>query len=78
MEEIQNCTIATLCYDVCASIITMFLCLEHPWVVKVHLLLVFAMLFWFGLSNFRISPRNLPQGLIVTSGRACGIAWANP
>ena len=42
MEEIQNGIFATFFYDVSAFITTTFLYLEHPWVVKVHLLPVFG------------------------------------
>ena len=75
MEEIQNGTLATFFYDVSSFLIKTFQYLEHPWVVKMHLLVFFGIFFWFCLrliSNLRISSRDLPKGLIVMGGRVCG------
>ena len=40
MEEIQNGTIAAILYNVSSFITTTFQYLEHPWVVKIHLLVL--------------------------------------
>ncbi|KAM6104279.1 uncharacterized protein LJ206_019086 isoform 2-T2 [Theristicus caerulescens] len=40
MQEIQNGTFAAFFYDVSSFITTTFLYLEHPWVVKIYLLIV--------------------------------------
>ena len=40
MEEIQNGTLATIFYNASSFITTTFQYLEHPWVVKIHLLIL--------------------------------------
>ncbi|KAM6097713.1 uncharacterized protein LJ206_001003 [Theristicus caerulescens] len=88
MEEIQNGTFAAFFYDVSSFITTTFQYLEHPWVVKIYLLIVLGNIVLV-LSKVNkhfknIIQRSAPrldsyewQGVWESTGKCLG-RWAPP